>query len=207
MTADARPRRSPRAWILAALAALFGAHASASCSTHCDGGECTDSSEARLLDRVCAQSFPEGPACEVGAGAAKSTGITADTTGFLLDDAGGILVFHLAALDGVRSGDTFDVEILAASTLAEGSQLETRLSWGSCAQGCLPDPNPFVSSAIPPQYTWFPVVLGQPSAQTTGLPYDAVLSLKGKSIDIADIRVSSITPEFACSLARPPGAR
>mgnify|MGYP001231966115 CR=1 FL=1 len=206
MMGDVNRGRSLRALFLAALTALFGAQVGAACSSRCDGGECTDSSEARLLDRLCRQGFPEGPACELGKGAVKSTGITGDSIGFHLGDEGGTLRFHLLGIEGVRLGDRFDVEVLMASTDPEGSRVDAVLDWGSCAAGCPTNP-PVFDTSVTPEYHWVSVVIGQPSAQTTGLPYDAVLALTGRSVDIADIRVSSITPEFSCSLARPLGAR
>ncbi|MFO0763086.1 MAG: hypothetical protein U0359_42005, partial [Byssovorax sp.] len=194
MMADRRSRMRRRALLLAPLAALAAAHLAAACTTHCDGGVCTDSSEARFIDRVCRQRATEGPICEVDGGAVQTTGLTGDTLGFHLGDAGGTLTIHLQALEGVRQGDTFDIELLMASTDPAGSRIDARLDWGSCGEGCPQNP-PIFDTTVTPDYHWVAVEIGQLTATTNLIPYDATLRLEGKSIDIADLRVSSISPE------------
>lgn len=206
MMADTRPRRSTRAWIAAAFAVVASAHAIGACTRQCSGGECTDTSEVRLIDRVCRQRAEEGPLCEVGPGAVQSTGITGDTIGFHLGDEGGSLVIHLQGLEGVRMGEKFDIEMLMASTDPAGSRVEAHLDWGSCGEGCPTNPQVFDTS-VTPDYHWVAIEIGQESATAPSLPYDAVLRVVGTSIDIADLRVSSVSPEIACSIARPIGAR
>jgi hypothetical protein len=208
MMADVNRGRSLRALFLAALTALFGAQVGAACSSRCDGGECTDSSEARLLDRLCRQGFPEGPACELGKGAVQSTGITGDSIGFHLGDEGGTLRDSSArASKACAWGRNSTSRCSWPRRIRRGARVEAHLDWGSCAEGCPTNPQVFDTS-VTPDYHWVAIEIGQPSRATApSLPYDAVLRVVGTSIDIADLRVSSVSPEIACSIARPIGAR
>lgn len=191
---------------------LLGAAVAPAAFAACDGdtcerGICVDDSGMRLIDRVCEAPLPEGPACEVAGDAARTTGVTDDSTGFRLGEGAGSLSIHLAALDAAtRSTGTFSIEVLAAAS-EQGTtpRLETTLTWGSCAQPCPPDPFPYVVE-VDDEYQWVRVVADQAVASGT-VPYDAVLTLSGAGIDVADLRSVSVYDEYGCSIAGPVGSR
>lgn len=173
----------------------------------CEGGVCVDDSGMRLIDRVCEHRPPEGPACEVAGDAEQTTGVTEDSTGFRLGQGAGSLSIHLVALEAAtRTTGTFSVEALAAaSEPGTTPRLEATLTWGSCAQTCPPDPFPYVVE-VGDEYQWVRVVADQAVASGT-VPYDAVLTLSGAGIDVADLRSVSVYDEYGCSVAGPVGSR
>lgn len=201
----ARARRLRRFLLLGAVIAPA---AVAACGADpCEGGVCVDDSGMRLIDRVCEDPLAEGPACEVAGDAERATGVTDDSTGFRLGQGSGSLSIHLAALEAAtRTTGTFSVEVLvAAREQGTSPRLEANLTWGSCAQTCPPDPFPYVVE-VDDEYQWVRVVADQAVASGT-VPYDAVLTLSGAGIDVADLRSVSVYDEYGCSIAGPVGSR
>ena len=198
--------RGARRTILVALVA--GLVLAAACGgDNCEDGICTDESSARLLDIACGSGNEDG--CSVSGDAERTSGITDDTVGFQLGQTGGTLAIRLDAF-GTNNffNGTLDMEVLAAATVEDNSTtLSANLTWGSCV-GCPPDPAPFIGQ-ITHEYTWVKVVTGQTGTVTppTSLPPDAVLSITGRGIDIADLRTVVRSTEFGCSIARPGAPR
>lgn len=197
MSADRSPRvRRFRRLILAVpAAALIAASLPTACN--CSDGTCTTISETRLLDRVCATPLGGGPACEATGASVVSDGITADSRGFHLEDKGAAII-HLEAVDGLRTDGEYDIEILAAADAADGAELKTSLSWGTCGD-CPQDP-PSFTVRIPHEHAWVKVELSQPEIGGAVVPYDAVLMLEGAGIDIVDLRViARVMPGHGCN--------
>lgn len=204
--ADESTRSRLRVKLLVGLAAAgISAAAAPACGDRsCNGGVCTSDSAVRQIDTLCNGAVDAGvQACELSGDVKKTTGITEDTTGFVMNN--GSLVIHLAALPAAQyPAGTFDVEVLAASIKGSAS-LKATLTWGSCGK-CTPDPNAFTAQ-IPSEYEWVRVVTAQTTAPAdASIPTNATLTLTGAGIDIADLRTTStFTP--GCSIVGPVGAR
>lgn len=183
----------------------------------CENGTCVDESGMRLLDRVCDVDLLAGPSCGLEGVAEQVSGVTADSIGFRLGDAAqagapgqqGSLLIRMQALADVTylaSSGTFSVEVLAvAREPGTTPRLTSRLTWGACGQTCPGDPSPYAVE-IYDEYTWITVVSGATAPTALPLPDDAMLTLSGAGIDIADIRAISVYPE-GCSIAGPVGSR
>jgi len=201
--AERRCHRVVVAWIGLALA-LFAA---CNKDDHCDQGTCTSQSPTRLLDVLCDPQSSK-PGCDTSGDVEWTTGVTEDTLGVHFGHGGGSLSIHLARVDATAFAQgTFDVEILVAAVDRPSSQVSSNLTWGSCNTGCPPDPPPLSSQAVT-DYAWVTVVRAENTAPAAGtLPDDALLTVTGKDIDIADIRTVSSFPAPLCSIAGPIGAR
>lgn len=186
MSADRspKPRRFRRFLLAVPAAALIAASLPTACA--CPDGTCATISDTRLLDRVCATPLEGGPACEATEASALGDGITADSRGFRLENKGAAVI-HLDAVEGLRTDGEYDIEILAGADAANGSNLQTSLSWGTCGD-CPQDP-PTFTVKIPHEPTWVSVELSQPEIGGAKVPHDAVLMLEGAGIDIVDLRV------------------
>lgn len=150
--------------------------------TTCDSSDasgeqsCVIRSEGRTLDVLCGPSA-DPKRCSLSAGAQRTTGITDDTTGILLD--GGSVTLDTSAFEegDLLSGIT--VEILAAAVDGDSAPLHvTRTPCNGC------------DTLIPigPDYDWVTVGILPGTALEKSL-----LVLEGKGIEIGDLRLSSST--------------
>jgi hypothetical protein len=191
--------------VLALLAAAIGAPALASCQEGSDSY--SDDSDARTLDGLCARTTEGGlPACETSGGAKRTTGISEDTTGFHLG-TDGVLTIHLAALaneTGLYGATDLEVQVLVAAT-SSGATLTATTTWGSCTEGCPTDPAP-TTTTLSEEYGWTTVLAQSAPSYLPMVPEDAVLTLSGTGIDLADLRTRS-NHAASCSIAGPVGAR
>jgi hypothetical protein len=192
--------------VLALVAAAIGAPALASC-TNRSSDSYSDDSDARTLDGLCARTMQDGqPACETSGGAERTTGISEDTTGFHLG-TDGVLTIHLAALaneTGLYGATDLEVQVLVAATSSRAT-LTATTTWGACAGECPPDPAPTMAT-ISEEYGWTTVLAQSAPSYLPMVPEDAVLTLSGTGIDLADLRTRS-NHLAACSIAGPVGAR
>lgn len=205
MMVDVNRGRSLRALFLAALTALFGAQVGLLAAAVVMGvhGQLRGSVARSALSA----GAPEGPACELGKGAVKSTGITGDSIGFHLGDEGDAPLSSSGHRRGAARGSLRRGGAHGLDGSGEGSRVDAVLDWGSCAAGGV---RPIRRCSI--RSCDARVSLGFGGDRTAERADDGAALRRrarahGRSVDIADIRVSSITPEFSCSLARPLGAR
>lgn len=191
--------------VLALLTVAIGAPAAASCRQ--SSGSYSDDSDARTLDGLCSRTTAGGlPACETSGGAKRTTGISEDTTGFHLG-TDGVLTVRLAALadeTGLYGATDLEVQVLVAAT-GSGATLTATTTWGSCTEGCPPDPAP-TTVTLSDEYGWATVLQQSAPSYLPMVPEDAVLTLSGTGIDLADLRTRS-DHLAACSIAGPVGAR
>lgn len=192
------------------LAAVLAPAVFAACGDNddCEYGTCVEESGTRLIDRICATDEAEDPACELEGAAEQTSGITADSIGFRLGEQAGSLLIHMQAIADATyfySG-TFSIKVLATTREPGASQrLTTQLTWGTCGATCPAAPPPS-SIEVHDEYAWVTVVADAVAPGTATLPDDAVLTLSGAGIDIADIRSISTFAE-GCSIAGPVGSR
>jgi hypothetical protein len=147
---------------------------------------CEGAVDARALDRICASKLPGGPACEVFGDGALVPGVTGDTYGFGLIDAE--IVIHIAAMPELRTPGPFEISLLAVAR-DPGTTLDFALSWGSCPNGCPPEPK-FHSTILPTEYAWVPVASGvRGTRPDAAIPDDAVVIFTAANTDIADLRI------------------
>jgi hypothetical protein len=155
---------------------------------------CTTMSEGQTLEVLCGKdSNPSG--CSVRGDARKTTGITADTTGILLDHDGAALALSIDAFASGAFESGLDIEILAAAVGDGPAELTVTLE--PCA-GC---PGP-VTIDVDHDYAWI---------QVAHLPQQAsagTLVLSGSGIEIGDVRMKEATtrsPRPHAGCGGPPG--
>lgn len=149
---------------------------------------CTFADNARGLDRICGKHINGSVSCAIEGIGTRDTGLTEDSTGFTLHDAS--LVVRLDATDELHAPGPFDISLLTLPRLP-GTQLDTALTWGSCLEGCPPDPPP-TSLILPSGYAWVTVASGiHGSTPDATLTYDAVMTFTALEIDIVDLRISA----------------
>src|SRR5262249_46188435 len=112
-----------------------------------------DPGGARLLDRVCGSTLPDGPACELRDDVSLTTGITEDSLGVLFGPSGGSFIVHLQAVTAAEARRPFGLDLPASAPGPAGSRVVANVVWGACMGGCPPAPRPF-DAAISPSYTW-----------------------------------------------------
>lgn len=182
-----RPRRPVR-WLV--LWAALGPTLGPACEETCSYGDtCVEDSGMRLLDRVCAVRRREGDGCELQGAAERTTGLTADSIGFRLGGPGGeegSLAIDLSAVQDESSrGSVFRLEVLVASS-EPGSdpRLTVQIQRGTCSS-CGSDFPP-EALGVGDEYTWVTVMNIQDAASEIG--GDAIVTLSGAGVDIADMR-------------------
>jgi hypothetical protein len=158
---------------------------------------CLTLSEGRTLDVLCGKAS-NSPDCTLHEDAHKTTGITEDTTGILLDQGSGALTLTVNAFDsGAFESDIPDfdtresglrIEILAASVGEGTATLNATL--GPCADCPAP-----ASFTVNPDYAWIQVARLPPHGPA------GTLVLSGAGIEIADIRMKVATTRLSMSPA------
>lgn len=150
--------------------------------TTCDASDvngeqsCVIRSEGRSLDVLCGPSA-DPATCALSDGAQRTTGITDDTTGILLD--GGSLTLDTSAFEAGFTANV-TVEILAAA-VGDETTAPLHVVRTPC-NGC------DVTIPVGTEYSWITVAVLPPDAMGK-----SQLSLTGKGIEIDDVRLSSPT--------------
>jgi hypothetical protein len=179
---------------------------------------CTGCTEtfARLLDFVCRESVPNagvnpnqvgsgaaGPSqfgenCELENDAVATTGLTSDSLAFHFGPDGGSLAILMAAVPAALEAK-FSLEVLVASSSADGSVLTRELTWGSCGASCPVDP-PRADADVSDAFVWVTLIGETTGTQGEPIPSDAILTLSGRELDIVDLRTPGAegieTPQF-----------
>lgn len=146
---------------------------------------CLTVSEGRTLDVLCGEASSPLD-CALADDARKTTGITEDTTGILLDQGSGTLTLNLEAFTSGELESGLRIEILAASVGDGPAELDATL--GPCADCPAP-----ASITVNQDYAWIEVArLPQQVAPGT-------LVLSGAGIEIADIRMKVATTRVSRS--------
>jgi len=168
---------------------------------------CATEQQVRLLDDICsgvngyyntppAASSTTEPACRLEGDARETTAISADSIGFQLGPATGSLIIRLNAIPAALQGGTWSLDVLTASSRAEGSTLYRTITWGSCGGACPADPADS-QAELNDDFAWVPLVVDQPGyVPNSGeqLLDDATLILTGADIDIVDVRTPGYDP-------------
>lgn len=149
---------------------------------------CSGADNARALDRICGKHLYEGLSCSIDGVGEYVTGPTTDSVGFVISDAA--LVVHLVAADDLHAPGPFDISLLTLARLP-GTKLDTALTWGSCVEGCPPDP-PLSVVELPTEAAWVTVARGiRGAAADATIPYDAVMSFTALDINVIDLRITA----------------
>ena len=164
----------------------------------CSGGD----GAAMLLNQIC-NPAPLGPyyveppstgtdsaACTVSGDATITDGLSSGATAVKLGPNGGDFRIRLQAIPPAFSysvGETWSLDVLAASSRPEGSTLVRLLSYGSCGAACPPDPAD-VEANLTEDVSWVSVVSDLPTSEGQSYPSDAVLIFRGADIDILELR-------------------
>lgn len=186
-----RPLTDPHV-ALRALGALGALIALAGCSTT-EGGFLTELCNAEITEF----DFNFGtsstfPACTVSGDAAQVSGTTADSVAYSFGPDTGALHVRLSALPIATYPQPFTLEVLAASSRPEGTALYRELTWGGCGAECPDDPVD-VSVPLATDYSWAKMLDAVPGSDGRfTLGADALLTLRGASLDLLDLRWSPI---------------
>ncbi len=159
---------------------------------------CEAEDSTLLLDRVCrgetlydsTTGQPLGPPCELSGDAAYATAVSDDTRAVRFGPEGGKLTIHLAALFAA-SQNHWTLDALATSSQPEGSSIFSSLTWGSCGPACPADPAD-VGAPLDDSFVWVTLVDDQPGSNGGTIPFDAVVSLRGKAVDLLDLRTPGV---------------
>jgi hypothetical protein len=182
------PRRRPsrRRFYLAALL-LAGAvpvlqTAACGSSTPCaSGDDCPSQSEAFQFDTLCA----DPSACPVTGSAVRTSGLTADTVGFLIDQGAGSVTIPIATIAPPGPGGSYEEDVVVQVLVAASDAPATVMN----VQFCTPTCNTAEVTQVPltNDYAWMEVGSGT-AGTTTAFPEGSTLVLSGSGIDVADIR-------------------
>jgi hypothetical protein len=155
---------------------------------------CIVTSEGRTIDVLCGEASSPSD-CALGGDARKTTGITEDTTGILLDQGSGALTLNMDRFKSSSFGSGLDLEILAAAVGDDPVKLTATL--GTCADCPAP-----ATITVNHDYAWI---------QVAHLPQQAFAGsvvLSGAGIEIGDIRMTAATTrasKHASGCGRVPG--
>ena len=156
---------------------------------------CTHQNSAMLLDLICNDETTSGfgaSGCHVEGDARFTSGISGDSMAVLFGPEGGALVMRVNAIDGSRAPSwTFDV--LASSSRPEANTIARSLAWGSCGASCPADPAD-VEAPLSDDYQWITVVDAELGTNYNQPPNDALLTLRGTSVHLLDVRTPGYDP-------------
>jgi hypothetical protein len=167
---------------------------------------CEAEDSTLLLDRLCSQSSTFDPLtgqqlgapCELSGDADFATGASDDTMAVRFGPAGGKLTIRLGALVAAMQGH-WTLDALAASSRPEGSAIFRSLTWGSCGPTCPADPGD-VEAPLDEEFVWVTLVDEQPGSNGQPIPGDAVITLRGKAVDMIDLRTPGVPQSSANGL-------
>jgi hypothetical protein len=151
-------------------------------------GGCGVDPSVITLSEVCDRGYAasgSGPACYVRFDADIDSGVTEGVKAAHLGPQGGELHIVLNRLQAATA-PTWNLDVLAASTEAEGSVLIRAITWGSCGGSCPPEPSN-VEVTLSDSFDWAQVVVKQAGADTPP-PDSAELVFSGANIDIVALR-------------------
>jgi hypothetical protein len=151
-------------------------------------GACGGDPSVITLSEVCGSGYSSSAnsaACYVRFDADIDSGVADGVLAAHLGPQGGELHIALNRLYAATE-PTWNLDVLAASTVSEGSVLIRAITWGSCGGGCPPEPNN-VEVTLSDGFDWAQVVVKQEGADTT-VPDSAELVFSGANIDIVALR-------------------